>query len=235
MKVSFKILCVFLLSLGLFAFSLSAKSHSASSAPTNYLNIAELKITQVIPPPPADGMRDEVTREAAMASCNRKKVKNDVIWDDVFSYNNVLGSQFNAQRLPLTAALFQQVDSDTRLAIRAAKHTFERKRPQKNKGYTYPSGRSTDAFVMAYLLSDLFPQERSKLLDEAKKKAWSRVQLGNHYPSDDYAGEIYGKYLAQEFLANAAFQQKWNAVRDEITKINSRKRTQGAQRRNYEG
>lgn len=183
----------------------------------SFLNIGSLQITKVIPPPPADSTNDEDIREDAVATSNRKKLDAENPGNTVFCYADVLGSDFNPHRFPATAALFKEIQDDTELAVHAAKHTFQRPKPSK-PGLSYPSGHSTKAYVIATLLGNLFPKEKEQLLDEAKEKAWNRVRLGNHYPTDDYAGEAYGKYLAQQFLNNKAFQKNWKKVQQEITR-----------------
>ena len=217
--LSFLFRCVVKTCAVLFLFSLLAAGLIAKNLPaTNFLDISSLKIKEVIPAPPMDGSNDETMREDAVAICNKKEIKAEDAGDTVFCYNDLLGSDFKAHQLPLTAALFQKVDSDTKMAIHAAKHTFKRTRPIKTTGYSYPSGHSTMAFVWAGLLSNIFPNQKDKLMTQAKQRAWSRVSLGHHYPTDDYTGEIYGKYLAQEFLKNPAFQKEWAKVQREITK-----------------
>ena len=200
---------------------------------TNFLNIASLKITKVLPPPPTDvqnNHKDRILLKDAMATRTKKQIKRavSVISDNVFDYSQVLGPNFNAKQLPLTAALFAKVESDTKVAIKAAKNSFERTRPktwekikidEKNDGYSYPSGHTTRAFLWATLLKELFPLQHRELMKEARQKSWNRVILGRHYPDDVYAGQLYGQYLAKQFFKNHQFQQEWAAVKNEVKNV----------------
>ena len=196
---------------------------------TNFLDIAALKPAEVLPPPPVDDSRkkeDLFLLKDAMAARTKKQVSRatSATSDNIFDYSQVLGPNFNAAQLPRLATIFQKVKNDTRVAIHIAKNTFQRMRPctwakmksnDKTEGYAYPSGHSTRAFLWAGLLSDLFPKEHKAIMLQARQKAWNRVILGRHYPDDVYGGELYGKYLAKQFLKSPSFQKEWAGVKQE--------------------
>ena len=126
---------------------------------------------------------------------------------------------FNPRQLPITAALFEKIDNDIDIAITDAKDIFKRSHPpgdNNTESYSYPSGHSTRAFVWATLLSNVFPEEKEALIEKARQKAWDKVILGDHYPADVYAGEIYGEYLTNMLLENPDFQQEWSKACQEI-------------------
>ena len=221
-------------------FSLKASNEvsKATISPKAYfLNISSLDFSQ-IPPPSAkngsNGHNEELQiLKDAMAARTKKQVTRatSAVRDSVFDYASVLGPNFNAQHLPITATLFTKVKSDAKLAIHAAKEEFHQRRPmtwkkmkageQRDGGYAYPSGHSTRGFLWAMLLADIFPQHRKEIILEARKKAWNRVILGRHYPNDVYGGQRYGKYLAKQFLKSSNFQKDLVAVKQEVKGLNS--------------
>ncbi len=203
---------------------------------TNFLNIGAINFFKILPPPPKpDSKREAEDREIlhdAIATRTKKQVTRATVAtkDSVFDYAAALGPNFNPAKYPHVAALFKKIKNDATVAIHSAKSAFHRARPEtwspsksedKNKkqnGYAYPSGHSTRAFLWASLLDHLFPAKEKQINTEARQKAWNRVVLGRHYPDDVYAGEIYGKYLADEFMKNPKFQKEWNAIQEEVQK-----------------
>lgn len=182
-----------------------------------------LTVTKILPPPPTEGSQNLITdqdiRTEVSTTATKAQIKTAKHTEyDVFSFSDILGSRFNAQELPKTAAFFKKIDGDTHAAIHIAKKTFERPRPMKTTGYDYPSGHSTLSFVWESLLVDIFPERQKELYAQAKTMAWNRVVLGHHYPSDIAAGETYGHYLAQEFLKNPHCKQELNDVKAELKK-----------------
>ena len=219
--------CAFLFLLLLTLISLQR----ASSIPkTNFLNIRALNVTEVLPEPPHDTSskeKDIFFLKEAMSTRTKQQVvrAEEASTDSVFDFEKAIGSDFNEKNLPETAALFKKVTRDAKVAIVAAKDIFQRKRPftwrdangalAKN-GYAYPSGHTTRAFLWETLLVDLFPDKAGEIKQEARQKAWNRVLLGRHYPDDVYGGEIYGRYLAQEFFKNPKFQEEWTKIHEEV-------------------
>jgi len=63
----------------------------------------------------------------------------------------------------------------------------------------YPSGHTTQPFVVAEYYSKLYPQHRAGLMNGAKISGFGRVIAGLHYPSDYEAGVKLGKEL-MEFM-----------------------------------
>ena len=64
---------------------------------------------------------------------------------------------------------------------------------------SYPSGHTTQPFVVAEYYSKLYPQHRAGLMNGAKVSGFGRVIAGLHYPSDYEAGVKLGKEL-MEFM-----------------------------------
>jgi acid phosphatase (class A) len=196
-----------------------------------FINPATYNLESIIPAPPQPGTQpyriDTGFLKDARATATKEQITDAIkaSHDSVFDYSETLGSWFNAGNLPKTAALFTKVDKETKKAIELAKQHFARTRPlywletgdpEKSDGYSYPSGHTTRAFVWACLLSNAFPDMTKPLHHEARQKAWYRVILGRHFPADVRAGKLYGKFLAEQFLKNPAFQKQWVGVVAEL-------------------
>ena len=215
---------------------LVALQRTSSIPKTSFLNISALNVTEVLPEPPSTDSsqhKDLFFLKEALATRTHQQVTRaeEASTDSAFDFGRAIGSGFNEKDLPATAALFKKVTRDAKIAISAAKNIFHRKRPFSwrdatgaiaKSGYAYPSGHTTRAFLWASLLIDLFPEKEKEIKQEARQKAWNRVLLGRHYPDDVYGGEIYGRYLAQEFLKNQEFQEELKTVREEVDNLKKR-------------
>jgi len=60
---------------------------------------------------------------------------------------------------------------------------------------TYPSGHTTQAFYIAHILSEKYPDLREDFFHLANMVAQSRIDRGVHYPSDNEAGVLLAQNL----------------------------------------
>lgn len=60
----------------------------------------------------------------------------------------------------------------------------------------FPSGHTTQSFLVACVLSEKYPELKEKLMKVADKVSLSRVVGGHHYPSDIEYGKVLGKWLS---------------------------------------
>ena len=58
---------------------------------------------------------------------------------------------------------------------------------------SYPSGHSTQAYLMGLALSDKYPNKKDKLMKAARDISYSRRVAHAHYKSDSLFGEQIGK------------------------------------------
>ena len=145
----------------------------------------------------------------------------------VFNFTPVVGVFFTATNLPLTAALFEKVQSDAGIVKDLGKDYFKRPRPfstdpslangKLEKSFGYPSGHSTEAMVLALVLVELFPNKEAALLAQARTIGWHRVQIARHYPTDIYAGRVLAQAIVKQLKKSETFQKDFAEVKTEIT------------------
>ncbi|MBX9742512.1 MAG: hypothetical protein K2W99_03110 [Chthoniobacterales bacterium] len=195
---------------------------------TTYLDLVSIGkdviCNNVIGRPPVKGSPEAIADKKSskqIAYHLSDKDKSSIIEasNSIFSFDAVLGSRFNAEALPKTAAFSQKVDEDISVAEEAAKKTFQYPRPLHNFGYSYPSGYATRAHHWAVLLGGIFPNCKTALKNQAQEHSKIRVMLGKQYISAITAGKLYGKYLAQQFLKNPDFVNEWDEVKKEILSV----------------
>ena len=90
------------------------------------------------------------------------------------------------------------------------KMKYGRKRPyeiSKIKSITntddtpsFPSGHAAEAHALEKILSSKYPDKAKELKSMADKISLSRVQMGNHFPSDIIVGKKVGYKIAEEYL-----------------------------------
>jgi acid phosphatase (class A) len=198
-----------------------------------YLRTQDFDATRVIPVAPAN---DSLTTLADLATVYQVQLRrtpeqvaiaNYFAEDSVFQYDAVIGDWFTAGNLPKTAEVFLQVDADRFAISSAGKAVWNRPRPplldSRIKACaplpatgSYPSGHSTQAYLWAGLLAEVFPEKRAALRERAALVAWSRVVGGVHYPSDIEAGRLLGDRLVAEFLKAPGMREALAAVRAEV-------------------
>lgn len=60
---------------------------------------------------------------------------------------------------------------------------------------SFPSGHTTQSVLVAYVLSDMYPELKDDFMKVADKISLSRLVGGHHYPSDIEYGKQLGKWL----------------------------------------
>lgn len=152
---------------------------------------------------------------------------------NLFHIGRSIGTWFNADSLPVTAALAVNVWKDASFVIWKYKNYFLRIRPGKlepelkyleeTQWAAYPSGHATNSYVNAYLYAALIPEFESFFLKDAYDMAHSREIIGVHYPSDSESGRLLAYELIQRLMKNEQFQKDFAAAKEEIKQIKNAK------------
>ena len=151
---------------------------------------------------------------------------------NLFHVGRSIGTWFNADSLPLTAALVANVWKDAEYLIWKYKNYFIRIRPYKlepglknleeTNWAAYPSGHATNSYVNAYLYSELLPEFTSFFIKDAYDMAHSREIIGVHYPSDSESGRVLAWQLVKRLLQNEKFKKEFEAAKEEIKNVKVR-------------
>jgi len=76
---------------------------------------------------------------------------------------------------------------------------------------SFPSGHAIEAYALAEVLGERYPDKKDELDKMAAKISKSRLQMGNHFPSDIEVGEKVGKMIADAYLSTTKIE-KWSDI-----------------------
>jgi acid phosphatase (class A) len=162
---------------------------------------------------------DPLTTNAADADYTRNI-------NSLFYIGRDLGPWFNAENLPVTSQVLQNVIQDATYYIFSLKNDFNRPRPYQldsrlenleAPGHaSYPSGHSSTSHVHAYILSHIFPAYKDHFMGVASDMAFSRETRGVHYPSDSEAGKEFARQFVDELMKSRKFRTDLDAMKAEI-------------------
>lgn len=195
--------------------SLAFASPPPANGPAGYLARESIDVKALLPAPPAAGSLAALGDLETVRQVQALRTEQDVAWaifiedDTVFHNASVLGPWFTKEKLPHTAEFFARITADVMAVSYRAKDLFLRPRPPKvdpsirpcvrlAESGSYPSRHSTQAFVWAYVLGEIFPEHQAELLERAHRAAWGRVLSGVHYPTDLIGGKILGDAIITE-------------------------------------
>lgn len=203
-----------------------------------YLHESDFDVTEMIPASPAMNSLTAKTDLETVYMLQQRRGPEQIalaryfVQDNVFQYDEVIGTWFTAANLPLTAEFFAQIEADRYAISSQGKRAWNRPRPplvdsriqpcvSLPKSGAYPSGHSTQAFVWAGLLAEIFPDKREALRERAQLVAWSRVIGGVHYPTDIMAGRALGDQLVAAFLKVPELREVLQTVKGEIARVSA--------------
>lgn len=227
-------LLVYTICLLLFPSSIGAQEVMAPVlvASGHFLDPAVIDVAKVLPAPPEPGSLAAQADLEAVRMAQAWRGPEQVAWakkaeaEDPFDFAEVLGPWFKAKDLPLCARFLEDVTRDVKAVSDRAKGLYQRKRPfQVDEGVkpcvmrpfsaSYPSSHSTRAFARALVLGEVFPEQRTALLERAHRAAWGRILGGVHFPSDDVGGRLLAEAVVTEMKKSPAFCDTAAACRKE--------------------
>ena len=109
--------------------------------------------------------------------------------------------------------IINKITKDVRKIILELKLFYKRPRPfrldsklndrllDSMEGFAYPSGHSTQSYLLYHVLSDLYPNLKTELLKTTEDIVFSRQMAKAHYPSDIRFGKKLAKSL-YDYLKN---------------------------------
>ncbi len=198
-------------------------SFSAHAAEAHYLKNGRPVVQEILAAPPspngAEQAADLAETIAVHNSCSPEDKKAALSELRVYfsTFMPVVDPAINLTNCPKANAFFERLQNEIHDATDAAKKYWKRDRPYTampglttealEKSFSYPSGHSTRATVIALVLSEIFPDKKDSLITRSREIGWHRVQLGVHYPTDINAGRVFGLAIMRELKANKAFQR----------------------------
>ena len=208
-------------------------SSAARAADTYYISPSEIDLLQILEPPPSpDSAAGKTDLQGVLAAVNSRteasiKQAQDDDQRTVFRFADVMGPNFRAETLPLTAQLFQHVYEDGNAATLAAKTFFQRKRPfvvdsdikiivVQAPDFSYPSNHSTFGNESGILLAAMVPEKAVAIFARAADYAHNRVIAGVHFPSDVEAGRIAASVIDNALLHNPRFESDFAKAKSEV-------------------
>ena len=185
-----------------------------------------------IPAPPANSSPrtraelEHLQKVRDLRTERREEVRKELISDGFQFGMHRYGDFVKSSDHVATRRMFKAIDTDLGIIIFTLKQRFDRVRPtvlDTKLGHlfpvpdhpAYPSGHSTQAFTIAYLLRELDPENADSYLAAALRIARNREIAGFHYPSDTDAGRLAARQFVDLLLAHAEFKVLLEAARDE--------------------
>jgi acid phosphatase (class A) len=215
------------------AFLLFAIGGPVAAAEATFLTAGHPDLTKLLAPPPAPASAEQAADLAGVLAIQKTRTKaqtDRALADDTvgtLGFAEVLGPNFNAERLPKTAALFEKIRGDGVVIANAGKDTWNRPRPwdaspavqpvgDKPSGSSYPSTSSVVGYLTAIMLADMVPEKRAALFARGLELGDDRVILGVHFPTDIEAGRLAATAIAAALMENAAFKPEFAAAKAEL-------------------
>ena len=198
-----------------------------------FITSQQLDLTQYLPAPPADDSAQtkaelkELLEIQATRTPEQEKAAIADAQENVWRFADVMGPDFDAAKLPNTAALFDRIVATEDVVDDHAKKAFNRPRPymldeqihpllKKSKSGSWPSGHSTVGYLMATVLGEMVPEKRNELFTRAAGYAENRLVAGFHYRSDTVMSRTGAALIAQKMEEQPDFKTEFDAAKAEL-------------------
>lgn len=216
-----------------FAILLQITPLHGADRPLHYLTVEAVDPIGLLPAPPIMDSPEQRADMLAVVNARNTCSSNDLVIAlehdrSLTPYNMApfIGDFFKADRLPKTAALFRHAESDTSRLVAVVKDHWQRPRPsvtdtnllltKPDLSYSYPSGHSAGATIVALILTELVPDKAEEILVASRNAGWHRVQLARHYPSDIQAGRVVALAAFRAMKANPRYQKEFAEAKAEM-------------------
>jgi acid phosphatase (class A) len=226
------------------SFAVTAQSYPISPSPeTNreasehapwFVDPTQLDLTLLLPLPPAQNSEATKSELMELHRIEERRTQPQVLLaqvddkeQDIFLFKDMLGQNFTASSLPLTAVLSTHIHEDESIVTRPIKAQFSRPRPFQadntlhpvcmlsQKPDSYPSGHSLSGYLLALTLVQIVPEKREQIMQRADNYAHNRMVCGVHYASDVEASRTIAYAMFGYMLASPRFQKELAAAKAE--------------------
>jgi acid phosphatase (class A) len=214
--------------------SLPEKTKAGGASTAYFVDPTLLDLRLFLPTPPALNSGTTKSELTELHRIEENRTQQQVLLaqaddkeEDIFIFKDVLGQNFNASNLPLTAILSAHLHNDESVASKPVKVAFSRPRPFQfdstlhpvcalsKEPDSYPSGHSLSGYLFALTLVEIVPEKREQIMERAESYAYNRMVCGVHYASDLEASHTVALAMFGYMLANPRFQKELAAAKDE--------------------
>ena len=216
----------------LFCLVIAVAPLHAADKKLHYLASGQPDAATLLAPPPLPDSPEQAADMETVRTVYHAAGSNDIAAAysekkfSVFNFTAAVGTFFQSNNLPKTAAFFEKVQLDAETVTDLGKDHFHRPRPfvtdtnlangKLEKSFGYPSGHSTESMVLALVLADLLPDKHDAILAHGRTMGWHRVQIARHYPTDIYAGRVLAQAIVRKLKKSETFQKDIVAARSEV-------------------
>jgi len=193
----------------------------------------DIDLTMILPPPPANDSaqtKAELGAVLALQVTRTPEMVASAVADseeNVWRFANVMGPNFNKEKLPKFSAFFDRVVETEGAVVDPAKDVWKRPRPHQlsdlvkpavklSSSGSWPSGHATVGTMMGIILADMVPEKRAEIMARAAEYAHNREVGGIHYASDVEMGKISGSVIAAVLLNRDDFKAEYEVARAEL-------------------
>jgi acid phosphatase (class A) len=209
----------------------------AEARDTYYIAPSQVSLSKIIQSPPAADSQAQKDDLKAVQDAQKNRTEAQVksaVADNIvtlFAFvSDVLGPNFNKEKLVVTTPFFERVFADQIEACLEVKEHFNRKRPfvidpgikpvvKQADNASYPSGHSTTGYVYTVILSMMVPEKAQALFDRAAIYGRNRVIAGVHFPTDVEAGKISAAVIVNALIQQPLFMRDFERAKKEVRQV----------------
>ena len=125
------------------------------------------------------------------------------------SFSASAGVTISRTATPALHKVMNRLLTDAAITVFTVKSRYPRMRPDPRLPYdSWPSGHATTGRLWALMLSDVFPQNASRMERRSLEFGESRIICHAHWHSDVCAGYRLAEYLYAQLLQNALYLEQ---------------------------
>ena len=216
---------------------LAGAQHSTQPVDTFYIVPSQAALSHVIqPPPPAESqaLKDDLKAVQTTIRNRTEAQAKSAVADNsltIFDFvSDVLGPNFNKEKLKITVPFFERAYRDQIEACKEVKEHYNRPRPfvldpqikpilKQAANASYPSGHATTGYVYTIILSMMLPEKAQALYDRAAIYGNNRVVAGVHFPTDVDAGKISAAVIVNMLIQQPLFMRDFERAKKELRQV----------------